>query len=246
MQLLRMKTAIIDDSQEELEHIFNALKSTQIPALDRLDIDYYLNSDKLIEKLDKYDLFILDWFIDHNTGLDLLKMIREQYPKNPAVIMLTSNNDVEDISTALIAGADDYLVKPYRMMELCARVFNVMRRKEGSTSIAHDKNLSIYDFKFDDKLLEITRAGSVRKLTLREYQIAKYLFLHLGEPISREILYENFWKKEEKYSSRSLDTHIYRIRSQLKLTAEHGWQLQTIYGYGYRLELVDKKESILR
>lgn len=236
-----MKTAIIDDSQEDLEHIFKTLKYAQIPALERLDIDYYSSSDKLITRLPDYQLFILDWFIDHRTGLDLLKAIREQCINHPAVIMLTSNNKEEDISTALISGADDYLVKPYRTMELRARVFNVMRRKEGSNFISAEKNLIIHDFAFNDKSMEITRDGSAKKLTLREYQIAKFLFLHLGEPISRERLYQEFWKKEEQYSSRSLDTHIYRIRNQLKLTTEYGWQLHTIYGYGYRLEPVDKK-----
>lgn len=235
-----MKTAIIDDSQTDLQNIFDALKSTQIPALERLDIDYYAASEPLIERLDQYQLFILDWFIDQRTGLDLLNMIRTQCTHNPAVIMLTSNNNEADISTALIAGADDYLTKPYRTMELCARIFNLMRRKEGSISVSVEKNLSIQNFTFDDKSLIITYDGIEKKLALREYEIAKFLFLHLGQPISRKMLYQKFWKKEEKYSSRSLDTHIYRIRNQLKLTAENNWQLHTIYGYGYRLEPVDK------
>ncbi|NLZ78039.1 MAG: response regulator transcription factor [Gammaproteobacteria bacterium] len=237
---MKMKTAIIDDSQTDLQYIFNALKNTKIPALKRLDIDYFASSEPLMGQLDQYQLFILDWFIDQRTGLDLLNAIRTQCTHEPAVIMLTSNNNVEDISTALLAGADDYLVKPYREIELCARVFNLMRRKEGSTSALTEKNLTIQNFTFDDKSLIITHDGIEKKLPLREYEIAKFLFLHLGEPISREMLYKKFWKKEEKYSSRSLDTHIYRIRNQLKLTAENKWQLHTIYGYGYRLEPVDK------
>ncbi|MDY0205354.1 MAG: response regulator transcription factor [Pseudomonas sp.] len=238
---LKIKTAIIDDSRDDLEHIFKILKHAKIPALERLDIDYYSNSEKLMDKISNYQLFILDWFIDNRTGLDLLKIIRSQCSNNPAVIILTSNNNEEDISIALIAGADDYLVKPYRAMELSARIFNVMRRIEGSNFISVEKNLNIQNFNFNDYSQEITRDNNSKKLALREYQIAKFLFLHLGEPISRKILYEKFWKKEEAYSSRSLDTHIYRIRNQLKLTAEHGWQLHTIYGYGYRLEPIDSK-----
>ncbi len=238
---MKIKTAIIDDSRDDLEHIFKTLKNTQIPALKRLDIDYYSSSEELMGKISNYQLFILDWFIDNRTGLDLLKTIRNQCSNNPAVIMLTSNNNEEDISIALIAGADDYLVKPYRAMELSARIFNLMRRIEGSNLISVEKNLNIQNFTFNDYLQEITRDNNSKKLALREYQIAKFLFLHLGEPISRDRLYQEFWKKEEQYSSRSLDTHIYRIRNQLKLTTEHGWQLHTIYGYGYRLEPIDKK-----
>lgn len=235
-----MKTAIIDDSKEELENIFNALKHTQLPDLAALDIDYYTNSDNLIKNILNYDLFILDWYIDANTGLDLLEIIRKDCKNNPSVIMLTINNREEDISTALISGADDYLVKPFRDMELCARIFNVMRRKTIANIKKAPKKLNVKDFSFNDHTLEITRGKKTIKLTLREYQIAKFLFSHLGEPISRKLLYEKFWKKEEKYSSRSLDTHIYRIRTQLELTVEYGWQLHTIYGYGYRLEPIDK------
>lgn len=235
-----MKTAIIDDSKEELENIFKALKHTQLPELARLNIDYYTNSKSLIKNISDYDFFILDWYIDENTGLDLLEIIRKDCKNNPSVIMLTTNSREEDVSTALIAGADDYLVKPFRDMELCARIFNVMRRKTASHSPKPAKTLNVKDFNFNDHTLEIMRGEKTIKLTLREYQIAKFLFSHLGEPISRKLIYENFWKKEEKYSSRSLDTHIYRIRTQLELTVEHGWQLHTIYGYGYRLEPIDK------
>ena len=138
--------------------------------------------------------------------------------------MLTTNNQEEDISSALLAGADDYLVKPFRAMELCARIYNVIRHKNKSAAAISERFLSIKDFTFNDHTLE---------------------FSHLGKPISRKILYKNFWLTEEKYTSRSLDTHIYRIRTQLELTVEHGWQLHTIYGYGYRLEpIVDIQPNL--
>lgn len=236
-----MKTAILDDSKNELEKILITLKNSNLPELEILDIDYYTHSADLIPNINKYDLFILDWYIDQNTGLDILKIIQKNSSNSPSVIMLTTNNQEEDISSALLAGADDYLVKPFRAMELCARIYNVIRRKNTSSAEILERILSIKDFTFNDHSLEITRGTCSVKLTLREYQIAKFLFSHLGEPISRKILYKNFWLTEEKYTSRSLDTHIYRIRTQLELTVEHGWQLHTIYGYGYRLEQIDEK-----
>lgn len=84
----------------------------------------------------------------------------------------------------------------------------------------------------------MTRAGAPISLTEREYRLARCLFANLGRPLSREYLYERFWPHEEVLSSRPLDTHIYRLRNKLGLTAERGWQLLTIYGYGYRLESV--------
>lgn len=75
-------------------------------------------------------------------------------------------------------------------------------------------------------------------MTEREYRLAHCLFSNLGRPLSRDYLYERFWPHEEMSSSRPLDTHIYRLRNKLGLTADRGWQLLTIYGYGYRLESV--------
>ena len=92
--------------------------------------------------------------------------------------------------------------------------------------------------RFDDAELTVSRAGDPINLTEREYRLARCLFANLGRPLSREYLYQRFWTHEEMVSSRPLDTHIYRLRNKLGLTADRGWQLLTIYGYGYRLESV--------
>jgi len=76
-------------------------------------------------------------------------------------------------------------------------------------------------------------------LTLREFNLALLLFRNQGRPLSRSYLYEHLWMRDEVLSSRTLDTHIYRVRSKLKLTSEYGWVLSTVYGYGYRLEALD-------
>ncbi|MDY7219392.1 response regulator transcription factor [Denitrificimonas sp. JX-1] len=231
-----MKIAIIDDSPAELDSIKRALATTSIPTLKHLEVDYFTQSNALIEQLSHYQLFILDWYIDNKSGLDLLSLIRAQCEPNTAVIMVTTNNKEEDICTALIKGADDYLVKPFRAMELCARLYNVIRRYLPQPTAQPDEHLHIGCFSFNDQALEVRREDTSIKMAPREYAIARYLFSHLGEPISRKTLYQKFWEKEETYHSRSLDTHIYRIRTRLGLTVEHGWQLHTIYGFGYRLE----------
>jgi DNA-binding response OmpR family regulator len=98
--------------------------------------------------------------------------------------------------------------------------------------------LSFNDLAFDDAELTVTREGKPIVMTEREYRLARCLFSNLGRPLSRDYLYERFWPHEEMASSRPLDTHIYRLRNKLGLTADRGWQLLTIYGYGYRLESV--------
>lgn len=238
-----MKVAIIDDSKDELRNIFHALKNTQLNELACLKVDYYTNSTMLIKNIIAYDLFILDWFIDQNTGIDLLKIIRKKSTVNyhPSVIIVTKNNCTDDISEALLTGADDFLVKPFNETELCARIVNVMRRRLAPRISPSPDNIEIAGYTFKDRTQEIMFDNKQVKPALREYKIAKLLFIRLGEPVSRKEIYDKIWKKEEKYSSRSLDTHIYRIRMLLKLKAEHGWKLHTIYGYGYRLEHIKNK-----
>ena len=135
------------------------------------------------------------------------------------------------------SGADDYVSKPFRPNELKARVAAVLRRHGGTRPAQHEVQ-TFNDLSFDDAELTVTRAGAPISLTEREYRLARCLFANLGRPLSREYLYERFWPHEEVLSSRPLDTHIYRLRNKLGLTAERGWQLLTIYGYGYRLESV--------
>ena len=95
------------------------------------------------------------------------------------------------------------------------------------------------DLSFDDAELTVTRAGAPISLTEREYRLARCLFANLGRPLSRGIsLRALLAPRGSVVLARPLDTHIYRLRNKLGLTAERGWQLLTIYGYGYRLESV--------
>ena len=184
-----------------------------------------------------FDLLILDWQQPDITGLALLRWTREHMESPPAVIMLTSRDAESDIVTALNSGADDYVSKPFRPNELKARVSAVLRR-HGLQKSATPEVQNFNDLTFDDAELTVTRAGKPINLTEREYRLARCLFSNLGRPLSRDYLYERFWPHEEVASSRPLDTHIYRLRNKLGLTADRGWQLLTIYGYGYRLESV--------
>lgn len=113
-----------------------------------------------------------------------------------------------------------------------------MLRRHSQQRAVTAEVLSFNDLVFDDAELTVTRDGKPIVMTEREYRLAHCLFSNLGRPLSRDYLYERFWPHEEMSTSRPLDTHIYRLRNKLGLTADRGWQLLTIYGYGYRLESV--------
>ena len=234
-----MRVAILDDEPAELRRVEQTLRQMPEPGEDAWSLHSFERGEELVRQLrrETFDLLILDWQVPDLSGLALLRWTREHMDAPPAAIMLTSRDAESDIVQALNAGADDYLSKPYRPNELKARV-NAVLRRHGVLRNAASEVQSFNDLVFDDAELTVTRAGIPISCTEREYRLARCLFANLGRPLSREYLYQRFWTHEEMVSSRPLDTHIYRLRNKLGLTADRGWQLLTIYGYGYRLESV--------
>jgi DNA-binding response OmpR family regulator len=234
-----MRVAILDDEPAELRRVEQTLHQMTQPGEDAWSLHSFERAEDLLRQLrrETFDLLILDWQLPDLNGLSLLRWTREHMESPPAAIMLTSRDAESDIVQALNAGADDYVSKPFRPNELKARVAAVLRRHSSQRSAAAEV-LSFNDLVFDDAELTVTRAEVPIVMTEREYRLARCLFSNLGRPLSREYLYSKFWSHEEMDSSRPLDTHIYRLRNKLGLTADRGWQLLTIYGYGYRLESV--------
>jgi DNA-binding response OmpR family regulator len=240
-ELPHMRVAILDDEPAELRRVEQTLRQMAEPDVHAWSLHSFERGEDLLRQLrrETFDLLILDWQLPDLNGLSLLRWTREHMDAPPATIMLTSRDAESDIVQALNAGADDYLSKPFRPNELKARVAAVLRRhSQQRTATATAEVLSFNDLVFDDAELTIIRAGKPIGMTEREYGLARCLFTNLGRPLSREYLYSRFWSHEEMVSSRPLDTHIYRLRNKLGLTVDRGWQLLTIYGYGYRLESV--------
>jgi DNA-binding response OmpR family regulator len=238
-EALGMRVAILDDEPAELRRVEQTLRQIPVTGEQAWTLHSFERGEDLLRQLrrETFDLLILDWQLPDISGLSLLRWTREHMDSPPAAIMLTSRDTESDIVQALNAGADDYVSKPFRPNELMARVSAVLRR-HGLQRAAATEVLTFNDLEFDDAELTVTRASTPISLTEREYRLARCLFANLGRPLSREYLYERFWTHEEIVSSRPLDTHIYRLRNKLGLTADRGWQLLTIYGYGYRLESV--------
>ncbi|MFB4248270.1 response regulator transcription factor [Pseudomonas idahonensis] len=234
-----MRVAILDDEPAELARVEQTLREIPGPGEAAWSLHRFERGEDLLRQLrrETFDLLILDWQVPDLSGLSLLRWTREHMDSPPAAIMLTSRDAESDIVQALNTGADDYLSKPFRPNELKARV-NAVLRRHGLQRSNSEEVLTFNDLSFDEAELTVTRAGAPISLTEREYRLARCLFANLGRPLSREYLYERFWTHEEIISSRPLDTHIYRLRNKLGLTADRGWQLLTIYGYGYRLESV--------
>jgi DNA-binding response OmpR family regulator len=155
-------------------------------------------------------------------------------PTNVPVLFLTARDAEHDVIEALEAGADDFLVKPARLGELQARLRALARRLTRRTPIAdsfeHDR------FRFDLKLQQAWSDGSAVDLTQKEFLLAILLLRNLGKPLSRGHIREIVWGRDSEVPSRTMDTHVSRVRTKLRLRPESGYLLAPVYSYGYRLE----------
>ncbi|WP_298149657.1 MULTISPECIES: response regulator transcription factor [Metallibacterium] len=182
------------------------------------------------------DLLLLDWMLPDASGLEVLEWIRSAGNPNLPVVFLTARAAESDIVRGLEVGADDYVVKPPKQGELLARVAAVLRRRGGEVDA--DALLEVPPYAIDFTKRRVRIGSDDFDLTQREFDLASYLFRRHGRIVSREALLEQVWNLSPGLTTRTVDTHISRLRKKLALSGEHGWKLTAVYQHGYRLEQV--------
>jgi two-component system, OmpR family, response regulator RegX3 len=185
---------------------------------------------------ESYDLILLDWGIPDITGAEVLVWIRSHIQTPVPVMFVTARDEEQDIVTALESGADDYLVKPVRKMELLARI-NALERRAKQDFVQKDK-LDFNPFTIDIKTRKLSRDNKPIDLTIKEFDLTVFLFRHLGQLLSRGHILESIWGRSSELNTRTVDTHMSRIRNKLDLGQDSGYRLSSVYFYGYRLERV--------
>jgi two-component system phosphate regulon response regulator PhoB len=181
------------------------------------------------------DLIVLDWETSDLSGLEVLGWVRSRIGTHLPVLMLTGSERESDVVRAFNAGADVCMVKPVRREELVARVrFLLLRAYPGTARNA--QRIAVGDYIVDLHRRVVIVDGRTLKLTPREFDLASLLFQNVGRIVPREQLYKMVWGKNTPSESRSLDTHVYRLRQKLELTPEHGARLRAVYLHGYCLE----------
>lgn len=188
---------------------------------------------KALER-DSFDLAIFDWMVPGLSGQELLCWVRKRQKRLP-VMFATARDDELEVATVLNLGADDYVVKPLRRLEFLARV-DALGRRAGLLGADADDSFDCGPYHVDPRRRAISLAGRSIKMTPRMAEVALLLFRKRGELVSRAQLYEQVWGQRETLDSRTVDTHVSRLRQALELDGRHGWRLSSVYHHGYRLE----------
>lgn len=183
-----------------------------------------------------YDLLILDWSLPDVQGPRVVRWIREDLNSRIPILFVTNHREERDMVEGLSAGADDFMVKPIRVAELQARVRALLRR---SYPALHGADLVFGDYQFSVSARTLRIRGRPVELSYREYDLAFFLFQNIGRLLSREHLREVIWGEASETPSRTLDTHISRLRLKLELAPANGFLLSAVYRLGYRLECID-------
>ena len=190
-----------------------------------------------------FDLVILDWQLPDGSGEDVLTWLRKTQEQPIPVLFVTSRDSEVDVARILERGADDYLAKPIRRLELLARVRALARRAQ---SVPSKDSMELGNLRIDQVAECIYRDGVVVDLAPKEYSILTLLVRNAGRLLSRGQIYELVWGRIAPDSLRTVDTHVSQIRSKLGLTPANGWKLTSVYQHGYRLEFVGTAGTAMR
>ena len=178
-----------------------------------------------------YDLIILDLMLPGRSGLDICREVRAQ--KIPsAILMLTARGEVADRVAGLRMGADDYLVKPFAMEELLARVDALLRRGRAITEV---KTLQVGELSLDLMRREATRDGKMLELTAKEFALLEYLMRHPGQVLTRTQIIDHVWQYDSEALSNVVDIYIHYLRDKIDRGFSHP-MLKTMRGVGYKIE----------
>jgi DNA-binding response OmpR family regulator len=185
---------------------------------------------------ESFDMLVADWNLPDTSGVEIVRWVRETIGWDIPVLFITSRDLEEDTVTALDAGADDYMTKPVQRMEVLARLRALSRRGHSKVDINSPIELPPYTINTNHR--EITLHQVPVKLTSKEYELALLLFQNVGRLFSRAHLMEKVWGVSAELNTRTVDTHISRVRSKLAIRPDNGWRLTSVYHHGYRLESI--------
>ena len=229
-----MKIALLEDDVAQAQMVMIWLEEAGHKTR------HFDSADLLFKELPKesYDLLILDWILPEKSGIEVLRWVRESFDWHIPVMFTTQREAEEDIVYALESGADDYMIKPLKMMEMLARI-----KVLGNRLTSHDsdkKKLEASPYMLDPVNRSISIKRDAVDMTHKEFDLALFLFRNTGRILSRGHILETVWGTNPDINTRTIDTHVSRLRNKLNFNQYEGWRLSAIYQHGYRLERLNE------
>ncbi|HEX2698413.1 MAG TPA: response regulator transcription factor, partial [Anaerolineales bacterium] len=220
-----MRILLIEDNQQ----LSDSLRATLLEDGYAVDAAYDGVEGEDLALLAPYDVIILDVMLPKRDGIEVCRSLRDQKVTSP-VLMLTARDGLDDRVLGLDSGADDYLVKPFEIEELRARLRALLRRGSDHKG----GNLVIEDLRLDPSTHFVSRGETPLDLTAKEYALLEYMMRNPNRLITREMVVEHLWDYDKTIASNVVDVYIRRLRR--KVDDPHPTKLiETIRGAGYRL-----------
>jgi OmpR-family two-component system manganese-sensing response regulator len=222
-----MRILLVDDEAEltaPLSHLL-AKEGYQIDIADNGKSGWELASRN------EYDLLILDWMLPHKSGIEICQELRSHNNQTP-VLFLTAKDTLDDKVLGLDAGADDYLMKPFELRELLARVRALLRRSPTFNPINKNR-LKVADLELDTENQLAYRQGRIINLSDKEIQLLEYFMNHQGRLLTHEEIYQHLWSEQEQPNSNVLAALVRLLRRKIEIEKET-ILIHNVYGKGYR------------
>jgi two-component system alkaline phosphatase synthesis response regulator PhoP len=209
---------------------------------DRLELEGYevesvtdANTALQTASSNSYDAILLDVMLPGGTGFDVCRTLRQRGVQTP-ILMLTARGQVIDRVVGLKLGADDYLVKPFEMAELLARIEALLRRTSTSAipAGARAESYRFGDIAVDFRRAEVTKGSTKLELSAREFKLLRYFIEHRGAALTRDELLNEVWGYNAMPSTRTVDVHVAWLRQKLEDNPRHPEYIHTVHGLGYK------------
>ncbi len=199
-------------------------------------VDNGLEAWNKLEAGEHFDLVLLDIRMPQMTGLEVCQKIREHFGYDIPVLMLTALDTTDDIVMGLHAGADDYIVKPFKFMELLARIQAMLRR---SDAVKSGRSVVYGDLHLDPASHKAIRGTYEVELSIKEYRLLEYMMEHHGEILSRRQLLKNVWNKDFDTNTNIVDVYVKYVRNKIDADFEQKL-IHTVVGTGYCLRIEEQ------
>ena len=226
-----MRILLVEDNHR----LSDSLRATLVDDGYAVDVAYDGQEGEEMALFTPYDVLILDVMLPKRDGIEVCRSLRNQKVASP-ILMLTARDGLDDRVLGLDSGADDYLIKPFEIKELRARLRALMRRESGNKS----GNILVDDLRLDPATHYVWRGESPLDLTAKEYALLEYLMRNPNRLITREMVVAHLWDYDQTIASNVVDVYIRRLRR--KVDDPYDVKLiETIRGAGYRLRDPERK-----